>query len=523
VADYGVPLADLLNNQPMERSDGESNPAYEEVLRNVLATAKSAEYELTEQSSDGKSAVRLIQLTPEFDAEGNVISVLAVGRDITEMDASRKKIHNLAFFDTLTYLPNRALLNDRIHQTAADAVRHGYLFGLMMIDLDRFKEINDTLGHSVGDQVLLEAAKRLQSCVRSHDTVARLGGDEFAILLPKISNDLDLDTIAGKVLFAFNHPFMVDGRELFVSTSIGIALYPNDSADVETLFRYADSAMYHAKQQGRNNHQFYSAELTEKAASRMSIENDLRKAQDRNEFELYYQPQIELATGQIIGAEALLRWNHCKQGMIGPDKFIPVAEETGLIIGIGEWVLLSACQAAVAWNTGRETPLCIAVNLSTRQFIRNDLVATVQRILKETACDPSWIKLEITESLLLEDSTEIAAMLDTFNNMGHAISIDDFGTGYSALSYLNRFPVSQIKIDRSFVQDIPNNHEKTELVKVMISIAQVLKMELVAEGVETQEQADCLLANNCPIVQGYLFGKPMPYAAFEALMANLAE
>ncbi len=206
--------------------------------------------------------------------------------------------------------------------------------------------------------------------------------------------------------------------------------------------------------------------------------------------------------------------------MIAPDKFIPVAEETGLIIGIGEWVLKSACQAAVAWNAGQETPLCIAVNLSTRQFIRNDLVATVQRILQETACQPSWIKLEITESLLLEDSTEIAAMLDTFNNMGHTISIDDFGTGYSALSYLNRFPVSQIKIDRSFVQDIPNNHEKTELVKVMISIAQVLKMELVAEGVETQEQADCLLSNNCPIVQGYLFGKPMPYAAFKALMAS---
>ncbi len=518
VTDSGMSLEQLLNKKPMKTSDGESYLAYKEVLKSVLITAKSEEYELSTKLSDGRLSVRLTQLTPEFDAEGNVVSVLAVGRDITEIDTYRKQIHNLAFFDTLTSLPNRALLNDRITQAVIDATRHKHQFGLMMMDLDRFKEINDTLGHSVGDQVLHEAAKRVQGCVRSYDTVARFGGDEFAILLPEIRSGLDLDTIACKILVAFNQPFIIDGRELFLSGSIGIALYPDDSADVETLFRYADSAMYHAKQQGRNNFQFYSADLTEKAASRMSIENDLRKAQERNAFELYYQPQVELATGKIIGAEALLRWNHSSKGIITPDKFIPIAEETGLILSIGEWVLHSACLAAVAWNTPRATPLCIAVNLSTRQFIRNDLVGTVQRILKETGCPPHWIKLEITESLLLEDSTEIAAMLNTFNNMGHAISIDDFGTGYSALSYLNRFPVSQIKIDRSFVKDIPHDHDKTELIKVMISISQVLDMELVAEGVETQEQANCLLSNGCVIGQGYLFGKPMPYAAFEGLV-----
>jgi len=425
-------------------------------------------------------------------------------------------------------LPNRALLSDRVRQTVADASWHGHQFGLMLMDLDRFKEINDTLGHSVGDQVLREAAERLQACVRIYDTVARLGGDEFAALLPEVRTSNDLATIACKILGAFNTPFMVDGRELFITTSIGIALYPDDSADVETLFRYADSAMYHAKQQGRNNFQFYSADLTEKAAGRMTIESDLRKALERHELELYYQPQVELESGRIIGAEALLRWHHGDKGMITPDKFIPVAEDTGLIVGIGEWVLNEACQTAVAWNSHRNTnsktqrtdPLRIAVNLSTRQFIRNDLVSTVQRILQETGCAPGWLKLEITESLLLEDSTEIAAMLETFNSMGLAISIDDFGTGYSALSYLNRFPVSQIKIDRSFVQGIPNDHDKTELVKAMISIAQALDLELVAEGVETQEQADCLLAEGCNLVQGYLFGKPMPKAVFEELIVN---
>lgn len=518
----GVSLEMLMHKTPEEFLGGEQARAYQDKIRKVLDSGIGGQLELTWHTFSGKEMCSHIHLTPEFDAAGKVISVLAVGRDITEIDAYRKQIHSLAYSDPLTHLPNRSLLSDLVYQTVVDATSHGHQFGLMVMDLDRFKEINDTLGHSVGDKVLCEAAQRLQSCVRGNDTVARMGGDEFAILLPEIYSGLDLDTIACKILVAFNHPFIVDGCELFITTSIGITLYPNDSADVETLFRYADSAMYHAKQQGRNNFQFYSADLTEKAAVRMSVENDLRKAQERNELELYYQPQVELASGKIIGAEALLRWNHSKQGMVTPDKFIPVAEEAGLIIGIGEWVLHSACQAAVAWNTGREIPLCIAVNLSTRQFIRNDLVATVQRILQETACQPSWIKLEITESLLLEDSTEIAAMLDTFNNMGHAISIDDFGTGYSALSYLNRFPVSQIKIDRSFVQDIPNNHEKTELVKVMISIAQVLKMELVAEGVETKEQADCLLTNSCPIVQGYLFGKPMPYAEFEVLMASAA-
>ena len=276
--------------------------------------------------------------------------------------------------------------------------------------------------------------------------------------------------------------------------------------------------MYHAKKLGRNNFQFYIRELTAHSAERMALEAALRYARTNNELELYYQPQVDLATGQMIGAEALLRWNRKKDGMMPPDKFIPMAEDSGLIVGIGEWVLLMACRAAVNWNIGRSIPFKIAVNLSTRQFLQNDLLASVQRILQETQCRPEWLKLEITESLLLDDSNEILEVLNTFDAMGLALSIDDFGTGYSALSYLNRFPVRQIKIDQSFVRDIPADQNKAELVKAMIFIAQALHLELVAEGVETREQADYLSMHGCLAAQGYLFGKPMPYAEFAAML-----
>jgi diguanylate cyclase (GGDEF)-like protein/PAS domain S-box-containing protein len=517
-ADAGVPLEALLNRTPAELPGGEQSIVYQEKIRQVLDSGEPGEFELSWRSGNGRELCTHIRLTPEFDNEGRVASVLAVGRDISEIDAYRKQIHNLAFFDTLTFLPNRALLSDRIRQVAADAAWHGNQFGLMMLDLDRFKEVNDILGHGVGDQLLREAAERLQACVRGYDTVARLGGDEFAVLLPEIRNGSDLGTVAGKIVQAINQPFMLGGRELFVSTSVGIALFPDDSTDIDTLFGYADAAMYHAKEQKGNNFQFYSAELSAQLADKMSIESALRKALVNAELELYYQPQINLHSGEIVGAEALLRWNRRKQGMVPPDQFIPIAEETGLIVEIGEWVLLSACQAVVAWNRYREKPLRIAVNLSTRQFIMNDLVGTVRRVLGQTGCKGDWLKLEITESLLLENSVNIAAMLSALAAMGLVISIDDFGTGYSALSYINRFPVQQIKIDKSFVQGIPEDHDKAELVKAMIYIAKSLRLDLVAEGVETSEQANYLLERGCVTVQGYLFGKSMPQTEFERLL-----
>lgn len=515
--DANMSVEKLLYTTPKQFPGGEQANIYQEHIQRVLRTGAQSDFELSWKSKKGREICSHIRLVPEFNAEGKVATVLAVGRDITEIDTYRKQIHNLAFYDHLTSLPNRALLGDRIRLTIADASWHRYTFGLMILDLDRFKEINDTLGHAVGDNVLRQAALRLQDCVRTYDTVARLGGDEFAILLPQVGSGEGLNSIANKVLNSFRQPFIVDGRELFISTSIGIALYPDDSEEVDALFRFADSAMYHAKQQ-RNSFQFYSTNLTAILAKRMSIESALRKVLPRDELELFYQPQVELSTGAVIGAEALLRWNHADQGLVLPDKFISIAEESGLIVAIGEWILLSACETAVAWNTGRDEPFQVAINLSSRQFIQNDLIYSVKRILSETGCDPHWVKMEITESLLLEDSEGILDIFNAFNDMGIAISVDDFGTGYSALSYLNSFPVSQIKIDRSFVQDIPTNEDKSELVKAIISIAKALKLGLVAEGVETRAQANYLYKHGCKYGQGYLYSKPVPRREFEKLM-----
>lgn len=519
VSGMGGDLARILGTTPAQHPGGASAQEYQKMLDEVVEFGEERKIELRWNAA-GVEHCSQVHLTPEFDGMGQVTHVLAVGRDITEIDRYRKKIHNQAFFDGLTGLPNRQLLSDRISQTIADAAYHGHQFGLMFLDLDNFKQVNDTLGHNAGDLLLCEAARRMQRCVRTYDTVARLGGDEFAVLLPEMRKGDDLATIAGKILHELAEPFLIEGRELFVTCSIGIALYPDDSSDVDALYKYADSAMYHAKKLGRNNFQFYAKELTQRTLERMEIEAALRKAQKNGELALYYQPLVELQTGRLSGAEALLRWFWPGRGMISPDQFISIAEDSGLIVEIGDWVLRSACTTVVDWNRKREIGLVMAVNLSTRQFMRNDLVGTVRRVLSETGCKPEWLELEITESLLLEDSVGVAAMLAELHGMGLSISIDDFGTGYSALSYLNRFPVRQLKIDRSFIHNIPEQRDKSELVKAMLSITTALRLESVAEGVETLAQAQYLLAQGCNLAQGYLFGKPMPRVDFEFQMAS---
>ncbi len=515
LAVFNCEASDLLGKTPMEFPGAEYSEEFQRQLQTTFQTGEQVDFEF--RVLENTRCIH-IRMTPEHDIHGKVTHVLAIGRDITEIDLYRKKIHHQAFFDTLTDLPNRSMLADRVRQTIAQAADNSQQFGLMFLDLDHFKEINDTLGHDIGDQLLQKTAIRLQHCIRSYDTLARLGGDEFAILLPEVREEKDLATIANKMILALSEPFSIEGKELYISVSIGIAIYPQDSHEIEALFKYADTAMYHAKRRGRNTFQFYEAELTLRSSERMAMESSLRKARKNNELQLYFQPQIELDSGRLTGAEALLRWNCEHKKLVLPNKFIPIAEESGLIIDIGEWVIIEACKTIARWNKNRATPLKMAINLSTRQFLRDNLVDNICRIIEETGCKPNWLELEITESLLLDDSHAITSMLKELNDYGISIAIDDFGTGYSALSYLSRFPVRQLKIDRSFILGIPDNPNKCELVKAMLSIGNALNLEVLAEGVETTEQEQFLKQLGCKLGQGYLFGKAMPATEFEKLL-----
>lgn len=517
----------LIGRTPTECPGGANALTYENKLAQVFAEGRGTEFESKWTDRAGREMCSLISLTPEFDARGEVSSVLSVGRDITELNAFRHKIHQMAFYDPLTSLPNRALFNDRLRQMIADAAWHGQQAGLMMMDMDRFKAVNDTLGHPAGDELLRETAARLSTCVRAYDTVARLGGDEFAILLPEVRSGDDLGRIASKVLAVFQRPFQLSGKEVFISCSIGIALYPGDSIEADDLLKYADSAMYFAKRSGRNNFRFYSRDLTESSHERLVLESDLRRALERDELELYYQPKVNLSDGELTGSEALLRWRHPERGMVPPNAFIGIAEDSGLIVEIGEWVLREACRTASRWN-GEGRPLHkVAINLSPRQFQGADLGGMVFRALEESACRPEWIELEITESLLLDEENEVLEVLNSFRAKGITIAIDDFGTGYSALSYLARFPIGTLKIDRSFISSIATDTYRAELVKAILSIARCLGQQVVAEGVETPEQAAFLKAHGCHVAQGYLYGKPMRAQEFErvsnAKLSILAE
>jgi diguanylate cyclase (GGDEF)-like protein/PAS domain S-box-containing protein len=507
----------LLGKTPSECPGGPNSEIYENKISEVFETGVDADFELNWFDKDGKEISSHVRLTAERDSSGEVISVLAVGRDITELNEHRTRIYHMAFYDSLTSLPNRALFHDRLRQMLTDVSWHEQLAGIMLLDLDRFKAVNDTLGHPAGDALLREAAGRLTNCVRAYDTVARLGGDEFAILFPEIRSAEDLGRIANKILEEFNKPFMLEGKEVFISTSVGIAVYPDDSSVADELIKQADSAMYFAKRSGRNNFRFYSTELTASASERLSLESELRRAIQRNELELYYQPKVRLTDGALIGSEALLRWNNPLRGMVSPDQFISIAEDSGLIVEIGEWVLRDACRVACEWN-GPGKPLHkVAINLSARQFQSGDLVRTVTSILDETGCYPEWIELEITESLLLDEFGEVEEILKAFQSIGISIAIDDFGTGYSALSYLTRFPINTLKIDRSFISTITSDNFRAELVRAIISIAHTLNQHVVAEGVETREQAIMLRGLGCQAAQGYLYSKPIRKSAFELL------
>jgi diguanylate cyclase (GGDEF)-like protein len=420
--------------------------------------------------------------------------------------------------DVLTGLPNRALVNDRISQAIALAHRHGAKFAVLFLDLDGFKHINDSLGHAVGDKLLQSIARRLQAHVRGSDTVSRQGGDEFVVLLSEIAHARDAAISAQKIITALVEPHSVDGHQLQITTSMGISIYPSAGQDAETLIKTADTAMYSAKENGRNNYKFFEPEMNIRAVERQSIEASLRGALERQEFALHYQPMINLKTGEITGAEALLRWEHPTKGPIPPAQFIPVAEVCGLIVPIGKWVLREACQQARAWLDAG-LPFCgMAVNISAMEFRDDNFLPGVFAALEDSGLDPKCLELELTESVLMQRAQVTESILKTLRARGVHLAVDDFGTGYSSLSYLRKFPIDALKIDQSFVRQITSAPGETTIVTAVIGMGRNLKLRVVAEGVETQEELAFLQAHQCDEAQGYYFSKPVPPREFAHLL-----
>ena len=523
---FGVPVEPLLGKTPTEywyaSATGMQADEFESRLRKVMQTGQVDTFEFN-CLLNGKQVIYLMRLAPEFDVNKHVTGAIALANDMTAVSEYRNQIEYMAYHDTLTNLPNRTTFNKRIAEAIEQAKRYDYCMGVLMIDLDHFKSINDTLGHVVGDALLVEAAERLVNVLRAGDSVARLGGDEFSVLIQGVNQSpdlakLDLSKLAAKIVQEMAQPFNVAGQELYVTASIGIAVYPQDTQNVDDLLKYADVAMYAAKKQGRNNYQFFVKELSQHIAQRLLLQTELMHAIEKNEFYLHYQPLVNLDTNEIIGVEALLRWKNATLGDVCPDDFIPLAEELGVITEIGRWVMMRAFEDAVIINLHRAIPIKVSVNLSARQFLRYDIFSALRYSLSITNCNPAWITLEITESLLLNDSSQVLNVLKNFVDLGLKIAIDDFGTGYSSLSYLNKFPISEVKIDRSFVSDITLDENDAKLVKAVIGMAVSLGKNLIAEGVETQEQADLLKSWGCNIGQGYLFSKPL---SFEQLLLRL--
>lgn len=477
---------------------------------------------------------------PLFDSSGYVFGIIAVMdvkplhnrgfaesmlrifavRAAAELERKRseERLQYLAYHDPLTDLPNRTLFYDRLALALANAHRHRQMLAVLFIDLDQFKNVNDTLGHAMGDRLLQGFAERLTGSLREGDTIARMGSDEFTMLLPEIDQVEDAVKIAQCIFGAIKESWVLSGYEFHITASIGISVYPNDGADADNLLKNADTAMHRAKEKGRNNYQLYTPAMNEKILERLALEKSMRFALMHEEFVVYYQPQVNICSGEIIGLEALVRWQHPNLGLVFPDRFISSAEETGLILPIGEWVLRTACAQNKAWQDKGYQPVRVAVNLSPYQFQQQNLVETVSRVLLETGLAPQWLELEITEGIAMQDVEMTITTLRDLRAMGIGISIDDFGSGYSSLNYLIQFPISKLKIDQSFIREIESNPKNAAIVTTIIVLAQNLKLQVIAEGVENAEQFAFLKQNRCEEMQGYLFGKPVPAEIIEEVL-----
>jgi diguanylate cyclase (GGDEF)-like protein/PAS domain S-box-containing protein len=456
---------------------------------------------------------------PIHDSDGQLVGAVMVFRDVSATVALTSKIRHQAHHDFLTNLPNRVLLNDRVTQAISLARRNASYPVLLFLDLDKFKHINDSLGHAVGDLLLQGVSERLLHCVRASDTVSRHGGDEFVVLLANERRPEDAVLAADKILIALSTPFLIEGQELHTSTSIGIAAYPLDGTDAAALIKNADTAMYHAKERGRNNYQFFRHDMNTRAMERQLVESNLRRALEHEEFTLHYQPKVDFETGRITGVEALLRWEHPEWGLVTPDRFISIAEECGLIVPIGRWVMREVCAQAVRWRAAGIAPVSIAVNVSALEFRHRDFSDHLLGLFEETGVDPSCLQLELTESVLMRDVAASASLLAGFKAMGVQIAVDDFGTGYSSLSYLNQFPIDVLKIDQSFVKAIDGTVERNgAIVGAVISMGKNLQQRVIAEGVEEERQFDFLKAHECNEGQGYWFSHPVDAARMQAML-----
>lgn len=501
------------------KSGKQSDTVYERLWKSILSGQVFTDV-IINRKKNGEIFYEEKTITPQTDQDGNIIHFISTSRDVTERIEAQERLHFMAHHDALTGLPNRVLLQDRLQQALARSPWHDRNLAIMFMDIDRFKVINDTLGHDVGDKLLCVIANRLNKCIREGDTVARLGGDEFAVVLNDVASKKDISPIANKILSEIKKPIDINQHELFVTTSIGISLFPDDGHDGQELLKNADMAMYRAKEQGKNNFQLFNTAADSQISSRLSMETLLRKALDRDEFTINYQPKISIATGKITGFEALLRWYNPQLKNVSPMTFIPILEETGMINEVGDWVLQEACRQAFTWHQAKLTDLHIAVNVSIRQFKYGGFVKRIRQILNNTGLRADSLELEVTEGLLIDQVSEATGIINDLNNMGVLLSIDDFGTGYSSMNYLKHLPFDVLKIDRTFIRDITNSPDDAAIASAIILLGHNLGMEVVAEGVETAEQLNYLRNHGCDAIQGFFYSPALTADAVQELIRD---
>ncbi len=514
----GYSKEDVIGNSTRMLKSGRHEEGFYAQLWKELIEGRTFQDIFINRRKDGSFYYEEKSITPLKGDDGVVAHYISTGKDITEQMKTRERLHHLSHHDSLTGLPNRGLFMDRLGQAISRARWNGRVIAVLFIDLDRFKNINETLGFDYGDSILQAVAGRLNQSVRDGDTVARLGDDEFAVILEDIYEKKDIPVVVEKTIKSLSQVHKIEEHELVITTSVGISLYPNDGDDAQTLIQNADVAIHHAKESGSNHYRFYESEMNTQSLDRLNMESSLRKALERNEFILHYQPQVDIKNGQIIGFEALMRWQHPELGMVSPVEFIPLLEETGMINQVGRWVLHTACQDCHAWNVLGLGNIKVSVNISPVQFENSDIIGIVAGILQETGLDAKLLEVELTESTIMHSPEKAISILAELNHMGVTQAIDDFGTGYSSLSYLQKFPIDVLKIDRSFVKDVSKNNGDASIVSAVISMAHSLKMTVVAEGVEDAKQLAFLQERDCEVVQGFFFSEPVENEQAVALL-----